>query len=345
MALPTKAAGWDPVGLQVGDPDAPVERLGVCHDVTSAVVAAAADRGVGLLVAYHPLLFRPTTSFVRGPSPAGLAHELAGAGIALVVVHTAFDIAPGGAAEALARHVGVESPRPFGPVWPSDSVKIVTFCPSDDADRVATAMGDAGAGSIGAYDHCSFRIEGEGTFWPSAEATPVVGEGGSFNRVDEIRVEMVAPTGAVDDVVAALVTAHPYEEPPYDVYDRRGDAGFVGRVGDLAATTSLGELAGAFEGAVRISGDEASPVRVVAVVPGSGGSLVGSAAAVRADVLVTGDVRHHDARLAERKGLAIVDPGHAATERPGVRALYAAVAAIDGEAVDLGDVDPDPWAR
>ncbi len=57
----------------------------------------------------------------------------------------------------------------------------------------------------------------------------------------------------------------------------------------------------------------------VAVVPGSGSSFIGAAAAAGADVLVTGDVGHHRMVEAGDRGLAIIDPGHLATERPGMR--------------------------
>ncbi len=82
-------------------------------------------------------------------------------------------------------------------------------------------------------------------------------------------------------------------------------------------------------------------MRRVAVVPGSGRSFLGHARG--ADVLVTGDIGHHDARQAAEAGLAVIDPGHAATERPGLRRLYAAVAQIAADVVDLTGVDADPW--
>lgn len=65
-------------------------------------------------------------------------------------------------------------------------------------------------------------------------------------------------------------------------------------------------------------------------------------AAQIADVLITGDVSHHSASAAKAHGLMIIDAGHAATERPGIAALYAAVCEEVGEAIHLSD-DPTPW--
>jgi putative NIF3 family GTP cyclohydrolase 1 type 2 len=167
-----------------------------------------------------------------------------------------------------------------------------------------------------------------------------------FNRESEVRIEMNAPAGRVEAVVAALAAAHPYEEPAYDVVERRGDAGFVGRVGTIGPATTLRSLAarvtGRCGGVVRIAGDPDRPIATVAVVPGSGGDLVDAAAGI-ADALVTGDIGHHRARRALDRGLSVVDPGHAPTERPGVRALYAAVAAAGTEVADLTGRDDSPW--
>ena len=158
---------------------------------------------------------------------------------------------------------------------------------------------------------------------------------------------MVAPAGRAEAVAAALVAAHPYEEPAFDLIERRGDAGFVGRVGRLESPVTLAGLAGRVAarlgGVVRVAGDPGRLLERAAVVPGSGGDFAAAAAASGAEVLITGDVSHHRARAALDLGLSVVDPGHAATERPGVATLYAAVSEVVGEAQHLEDLDPDPW--
>lgn len=341
-----KAAGWDPVGLQVGDPSAPVESIAVCHEVTDAAVEALEAEPVDLLVAYHPLLFHPVASFVAGGSAAGRAFRLARSGVAVTIVHTAFDVAPGGVADALAGVAGIDGARGFGPNWGGDTVKIVTFVPSDSAGTVAGAMADAGAGRIGRYGACSFRSEGEGTFTPLKGAAPTIGRTGAASVEPEIRLEMIAPAGAADRVVAALVANHPYEEAAYDVYPVKSNAGFIGRYGHVDPVTleHLSEtLESALETTGRVAGRPDRRVERVAVVPGSGGSFVAAAAEV-ADVLVTGDVSHHQARDALARGLAVVDVGHVPSERPGVARLYAAVAQLGLPVRSLLDLDPDPWS-
>lgn len=325
---------------------AAVSTLGVCHEVTTAVVEAAATTGLDLLIAYHPLLFEAAGSFVAGPNPAGRAFRLAESGIALIVVHTAFDVAYGGTADALAAACGLGETKGFGPAWPAGSCKVVTFLPEGAADGVAEAMGAAGGGRIGRYSACSFRSSGVGVFAAPSDASPAVGNAGALNREAEVRLEMIVATARKEATIAALIAAHPYEEPAYDVYATESNAGFVGRVGRLPERAPLRSLARAIgsslDADVRYSGDGDADVARVAVVPGSGSSFI-SAAAGHADVLVTGDVSHHRAREALDHGLSIIDAGHIPTERPGIKALYAEVRARFDEVHDLTHHDPNPW--
>lgn len=342
----SKAAGWDPVGLQLGDSGAAVRRVAVCHEVTEAVVAAVEADPVDLVVAYHPLLFKPTVRLVAGRSPAGRAYRLVRAGVALAIAHTNFDVASGGVADQLADALHLEETTGFGPVSTADSVKIVTFVPTADVERVAAALAAAGGGHIGNYRSCSFRSDGIGAFEPASWASPAAGRPGAMNHEPEVRLEMVAPRGSEPALVAALLANHPYEEPAYDIYDRRGNDGMVGRVGRVTPGTTVRALAQlaatVLGGTVRLSWAGDAP-GLVAVVPGSGAGYIGEAIAAGAGVLVTGDVGHHDARRALDAGLSVIDPGHARTERPGVAALLNLVTSAAPEAVDLTAIDPSPW--
>ena len=150
-----KAAGWDPVGLQLGDPGAPVSRVAVCYEITPGVTARLEESPVDLVVSYHPLLFRPARSLVAGSGAAGRAFRLIRAGIALVVTHTAFDVAPGGTADRLAQALGLGDITGFGPAWGPECAKVVTFAPPDAVEGIAAAMAAEGAGIIGRYTNCS----------------------------------------------------------------------------------------------------------------------------------------------------------------------------------------------
>jgi dinuclear metal center YbgI/SA1388 family protein len=344
---PDRAAAWDPVGLQLGDPSADVSRVAVCHEVTGAVVEAVTEgSGPDLVVAYHPLLFRPTSHLVAGPTPAGRAWRLVDAGVALVVTHTDFDAAAGGTADALASTIGLVGTIPFGPVAGRDQVKIVTFVPEEAADAVAAVMSAAGAGQIGNYANCSFRAYGEGRFLAGEGTIPAVGRAGETISASEVRLEMIAPRGAEDAVVAALVAVHPYEEPAFDVFDSRSNRAFIGRVGEW--TGSLGDLVALVgdrlgRSGLRAAGRLDAEMRRVAVVPGSGASFLTAAGQAGADAIVTGDVDHHRAVAATDSSLGVVDPGHAATELPGMGHLVELIAGLGVEVVDLTGDGSGPW--
>ena len=96
--------------------------------------------------------------------------------------------------------------------------KIVVFVPEADGARVRMAMGEAGAGRIGNYDHCSFTTRGVGRFRPLAGANPAVGAVGGFEEVVEERIETLCAEERLRDVLSAIRRAHPYEEPAIDVY-------------------------------------------------------------------------------------------------------------------------------
>ena len=346
-AIPlSKAAEWDAVGLQVGDRDADANPVAVCHEVTDEVVEAA--KSVGLLVSYHPLIFAPTKSFVAGPSAPGRAFRLASAGTALYSVHTAFDVAAAGCAVALGAELGLSDAVGFGPNWSGAQLKLVTFIPPEARAAMIEALSAAGAGTIGRYHGCAFSADGVGSFSAPAESSPHVGRPGESSHAAESRLEMLVPAGRRDAVAAALVSAHLYEEPPYEFYDVAANAGFVGRVGTVEPQTLeafAADVSARLHTAVRYSGARMSEVARVAVVPGSGAGFAVSAAAAGADVLVTGDVSHHQAAAASASGIAVIDAGHAATERPGLATLYSLVSTMFTETIDLTGINPDPWSH
>lgn len=96
--------------------------------------------------------------------------------------------------------------------------KVVVFVPPDSLEAVRDALFAAGAGRIGAYERCSWYSEGTGTFFAGEGTDPTIGERGREERVAEVRLETVYPAEREDEVVQALRSAHPYEEPAFDLY-------------------------------------------------------------------------------------------------------------------------------
>lgn len=89
--------------------------------------------------------------------------------------------------------------------------------PESHLEAVKEAVFAAGGGRIGDYDRCCWQVLGEGQFRPLAAAKPFIGEAGQVERVSEYRVELVCDASSIAAVVAALKSAHPYEEPAFDI--------------------------------------------------------------------------------------------------------------------------------
>ncbi|MDQ2783127.1 hypothetical protein [Lapillicoccus sp.] len=102
----------------------------------------------------------------------------------------------------------------------AQALDVLVFCvPRESTDDVLAAVFQAGAGSIGDYEHCAFVADGVGQFRPIRDARPVIGQLGNLEHVPEHRVEVVLPRPLRAAVVAALLEAHPYDVPAYHVLE------------------------------------------------------------------------------------------------------------------------------
>lgn len=329
---PAWAEPWDNVGLLLGSRGAEVSRCMWALDADVPSIEAAAAAGCQLLCSHHPLPFRPLTR-VRTDDPSGAAVLLAArSGLCLYAAHTNLDVHPRGTSWALAQALGLHEARLLRPAAAETLLKLVVFVPAAHAEAVLQALGDAGAGRLGQYSHCSFSAPGTGAFRPLPGARPFAGEVGVLHREAEVRLEVLLPEVHRAAAVAALLAAHPYEEVAYDLIrlENPGPARGYGMVGRLARPARLESFAAAVgrrlgAAAVRFVGSPERAVRRAAVCGGAGASCVDAALAEGADALVTADLRYHESREAEARGLALVDPGHQATEAPVVAVAASAL--------------------
>jgi dinuclear metal center YbgI/SA1388 family protein len=321
------AADWDNVGLLLGDPTDSVQRVMTCLTVTPAVVAEALAERVQMIVSHHPILFRGAKKLAAVSPDGQLLQPLFRAGIAVYSPHTAFDNCRGGINDGLARRLGLQNEIPLRPREGRRECKLVAFVPEGDLDRVSEALFAAGAGRIGQYEQCSFRLAGTGTFFGTETTNPVVGQKGRRESVSEWRLEVVVPETNVSGAITALRSAHSYEEVAFDVYPLKPQPGAgEGRIGDLPAPRELGELARQLRqqlsaNGLQIVGDPARRVSRIAIACGAAGEFLADARRARADAFLTGEVRFHDCLQAEQSGIALILPGHYASERPAVEDL------------------------
>jgi dinuclear metal center YbgI/SA1388 family protein len=350
---PTRyAEAWDNVGLLVGDPRQSVTRAMLCIDYTAAVATEAAREQCDFVVAYHPPIFDALKRIVAG----SVVFDALRRGVAIYSPHTALDVADGGTNDLLADVLGItaESRQPLRLTETKASqYKLITFVPEKDVDRVASALFDAGAGRIGNYTQCSFRSPGTGTFFGEEGATnPTVGQSGKLETAAEIRIETVMPIARLAEVLAALRTSHPYEEPAFDLVQLAAAPEKLGqgRQGKLASATPREQL---FERIKRelglnhllIAGPTTGDVTTAACCAGSCGEFVDDALKANADLFLTGELKHHDALKAASAGTTVVCTLHTHSERAILKRLKTRLErAIAGLAVFLSRTDRDPFA-
>jgi len=321
------AAEWDNVGLLLGDPQSEVQRLMTCLTVTRSTAAEAIEAGAQMIVSHHPILFRGAKKLSLNSPDGDIVWPLARAGIAVYSPHTAFDNCAGGINDQIAERLGLIDVRPLRPKRQA-SFKIVVFTPDADLAKVSDALFQAGAGIIGQYSQCSFRLAGTGTFFGSDSTNPTVGVKGQREVVSEWRLEVVCSAEKLDGALRAMRTAHSYEEPAYDVYPLQPSlvGGGEGRIGRRSQPVKLVQLVEEVEKEFAVAhvpfvGDQAQSVSKIAIACGAAGEFLSDAVRAGADAFFTGEMRYHDLLTAEAKGLAVILPGHHATERLGVERL------------------------
>ncbi len=291
---------YDNSGLQVGDPNAVATGALVCIDVTESVVDEAISLGCNLIISHHPLAFRPFKSltgrtYVERCMIKAIKHD-----IAVYAAHTNLDNAQQGVNFKLAEMLGLQQLRILSPKKDS-LLKLVTFAPESHVEYVRNALFNAGAGNIGNYDSCSFNLHGEGTFRAGELASPFVGEKGELHFEKEIRIETILPKFKQAEVLRALLSVHPYEEPAYDFYPLENDwpqagSGVAGVLPEpMPEQEFLYLLKDVFNlPTIQHTKLQNREIHDVALCGGSGAFLIPEAIGYGADAFVTGEAKYND---------------------------------------------------
>jgi len=318
------AQDWDNVGLLIGDRRCNVENILLTIDITADVVAEAKKTKTDLIISYHPVIWdglkKITTDY-----QSSTVYNLIRSGIAVFSIHTALDSATGGVNDGLAEIIGICDGKPIGDYVDNpagNNYKLVVFVPNKSVAKVSNAVFSAGAGAIDNYSNCGFQTEGQGSFLPLKNAQPAVGKKGKLEKVHEIRFETIVPAAKLDDCIAAMRKAHPYEMPAFDVielYRTQPEFG-LGRIGKLAQPMRIKQIIERIKKttgakAIGIIGDEKRLVKTAAVCAGSCGRIINSVIAAKTDLYLTGELKHHHALAAQEAGLTCICLSHTVSER------------------------------
>lgn len=311
---------YDNAGLILGNRETHITSTLITLDITEEVIDEAIESGCKLIVAHHPILFKGIkkltgSNFVERCIIKAIRND-----IAIYAVHTNLDNVKAGVNAKICEKIGLLNQRILVPAE-MNLLKLTTFVPEAHLEIVREALFEAGAGSIGNYDQCSFSTLGSGTFRGNAESNPYVGERETLHFEKEGRLETIFPRNIKNKVVAALIKNHPYEEVAYDLYPVENILPEVGSgmIGELPGAENeidvLKRLAKTFDcKIIKHTYLRGKPVKKIAVCGGTGSFLLSAAIGAGADMFVTADVKYHDFFNAEEK-IVIADIGHYESEQ------------------------------
>ena len=322
------AEDWDNVGLLIGSPSQEVHKILTCLDVTEKIIDKAIEQHYDMIIAHHPFLFRSLKRIYTDKPLGRKIQKILSHNIAIFAAHTNLDTTFGGVNDVLAEHLQLTELKPLTISYQEEILKLGVNVPLEYAQKVREAIGKAGAGFIGNYKDCSFQYSGEGRFTPLEGANPFIGHTAKNEVVDEVRIETVMPAKIKNRVIKAMLKAHPYEVPAYDIlptqncYYQNG----IGRIGKLAQPTSIEDFAKMVKqnlpgDTFRLVKANDKPVNKVALCSGAGIEFLDKAAMQGADTYVTGDVKYHEAQHAQDLGVNLIDAGHFGTEMPVVKTI------------------------
>jgi len=310
----------DNPGLQVGSGKNIVKNILLSLELTMDVINESIAKECNLIITHHPLIFHPVKSldFQRDKNSM-LIEKLIKNDLTLFSAHTNLDFTKNGVSFELAKMLGLKG-IDFLVNLSANQYKISVFVPGDHVEEVADAIFNAGGGIIGEYSRCSFRTGGTGTFFGSNKTTPFLGEKGKQEQVSEIKLEAIADSWKLGGIISAVINAHPYEEPAYDIYPLKNkniNYG-MGAVGELDKQLGREEFLKYVSEklkakCLKYTSGKSESIKKIAVCGGAGTELLKEAVQSGADAFVTADVKYHTFHDAQGK-ILLVDAGHYETE-------------------------------
>jgi dinuclear metal center YbgI/SA1388 family protein len=315
IAPPALQESYDNAGLIVGNDSAEITGVLICLDSTEAIIDEAIKKNCNLVVAHHPIIFSGLKKLNGKNYVERIVIKAIRNNVAIYAAHTNLDNVQSGVNKKICDRLELKNCRILSPKK-NLLRKLVTFCPNEHADKVRSALFEAGAGHIGNYDECSYNIEGYGTFRGGENTKPFVGEQGQQHRENETRVESIFPSHLQSKIVGNLLKVHPYEEVAYDIYPLENShqqigAGMVGELeNEMDEKSFLKQIKVNMKtDCIRHTALLNKKVKRVAVCGGAGSFLLNDAIREKADVFITGDFKYHQFFDADNK-IVIADIGH-----------------------------------
>ncbi len=317
-----KETAWqkDNTGLQIGATESKIKNIFLCLELTEIALSEAVEKNCNFIITHHPFIFQPLKKIdITNDKNSKLIEKIIKNDITLYSFHTNLDFTKNGVSFALAKKLDLKNIS-FLENQESNQFKLVVFVPGNNLNEVLDAIFNSGGGKIGEYEKCSFQVPGKGTFEGSENSNPAIGKAQNFEKVDEIRLEILIDSWNLKKVISAMIEAHPYEEPAFDVYplqNKNVNFGF-GAIGNLENSLSENDFLNFVKEKLnlinlRFVKGKSGSIKKVAVCGGSGSDLLKQAILQKADAFITADVKYHTFHDAEDE-ILLIDAGHYETE-------------------------------
>lgn len=320
LAPPSYQESYDNAGLIAGNASAECTGILCTLDATEEVILEAVRTRCNMVVAHHPIVFSGVKkltgkNYVERAIITAIKND-----VAIYAIHTNLDNLLDGVNGKMADKLGLEN-RKVLLNRENHLMKLYTYVPIKDADKVRDAIFKAGGGQIGKYSECSFNLKGTGTFKPGEGTNPHIGSTGERKQTAEEKIEVILPSYLSQKIVDAMTEAHPYEEVAYDLISLGNHFKEVGSglVGELPAEMEEADFLAMIKKefnlqVIRHTNLIGRNVKKVALCGGAGSFLIKYALAAGADLYITSDVKYHEFFDAENK-LVIADVGHWESEQ------------------------------
>jgi dinuclear metal center YbgI/SA1388 family protein len=311
---------YDNAGLLVGDKMAECSGVLICLDAIEAVIDEAIRKKYNLVVAHHPIIFSGLKkitgkNYIERTIIKAIRHD-----IAIYACHTNLDNVQLGVNHIIADRLGLANRKILDPKK-GILKKLYTYTPSSATEHVLNGLFCAGAGRIGNYSECSFKLAGQGTFKGNDLSNPVIGIKNKRHNVKEDKIEVIFPDYMEINILKKLREVHPYEEIAYEVIilDNVHQEVGSGLIGDLNKPVDESKFLDFVKkkmktACVRHTALREKKIQRVALCGGSGSFLLPKAIAQQADVFITGDFKYHQFFDADNQ-IIIADIGHYESEQ------------------------------
>ncbi len=311
---------YDNCGLLTGHKQQEITGAILTLDCIEATVDEAIRKKCNLIIAHHPIIFGGLKKINGSTYIERTIIKAIQNNIAIYACHTNLDNVKLGVNKKIADKLGLINQTILAPKK-GLLKKLVTFVPTSHFNQIQNALFAAGAGNIGNYSHCSFSLNGIGSFKPNDLANPFSGKNGELTTGEETRLEVIFETVNQSQILTTLFKNHPYEEVAYDIYALENNyqnigSGLTGELKNPISETEFLNLLKSIFGLkiIKHTAFLNKPISKVALCGGSGSFLLKNAINSKSDIYISSDFKYHEFFDAENE-IIIADIGHYESEQ------------------------------